>query len=291
MINTVLPTIAGVDLTERGKEDLSILEGVCWNTRLMSPRMTSDIIECDGWLVVKLYSLGVPREVVDREVRLTNLARSNGIVAPVIREVVSDEGRWGYSYERIEGLTMLELLVEGASDVDSLARSFARLHREVHQRSDMALPPLKDQLAEVIGAGLIPQELKEIAMTTLSQLPDGYVICHGDYHPGNIIVTAQSEVILDWVDAACGRWLADIARTLMLLEVWLPNEVRRKGLAVSDEALDRFLAVYRSHSLTTEGEEEEVRRWLLPVAVARMAQEVPGEAPGLTRLIEASMQH
>lgn len=76
MINKVLPTIAGVDPTERGEEELSILEGVCWNTRLMSPRMTSDIIECDGWLVVKLYSLGIPREVVDREVRLTNIARS-----------------------------------------------------------------------------------------------------------------------------------------------------------------------------------------------------------------------
>ena len=84
----------------RGSDrELYNLDGACRTTRLMSERLASDIIECDGLLVIKLYSRSVPRDIVEEEVRLTNLARDCGIRAPRVRELVGDGGRWGQRRE------------------------------------------------------------------------------------------------------------------------------------------------------------------------------------------------
>lgn len=277
----------GIALVKGGERELYSLDGACRTTRLMSERLVSDIIECDDLLVIKLYSSNVSRELVEEEVRLTKLARDCGIRAPLVRELVGDSGRWGFSYEKLNGHTYLDLMTKEGCDFELLGRSMALLHRGIYERAGEGMPPLKDRLQAIIEGATGRDELRSKALDALTRLPEGDRICHGDLHPGNVIVTDDGEYILDWLDASSGHWLADVARTLLLIQVWLPNQLRRMEIEISDEDLERFHHSYREHSVALGPEDEELLdRWKLPVAVARLCQAIPGEEDALLELID-----
>src|SRR3546814_7594415 len=69
------------------------------------------------------------------------------------------------------------------------------------------------------------------ALPILDALPDGDRLCHGDYHPGNVIETAGGPVVIDWPAVTRGHPDADYARTLLLLRLGEPpsSEERRVG--------------------------------------------------------------
>jgi aminoglycoside phosphotransferase (APT) family kinase protein len=58
-------------------------------------------------------------------------------------------------------------------------------------------------------------------------LPEGDALCHGDFHPENVIFTARGPVIIDWSTATRGHPLGDLACTSRLfrtasLPPWAP---------------------------------------------------------------------
>jgi tRNA A-37 threonylcarbamoyl transferase component Bud32 len=253
----------------------------------MSPRDRSDIVECDEGLVIKLYSSGVPREEVEEEIRLTRIARDQGILAPVILDLVQDTNRWGYSYEKVNGSTYMDLIADKGADIESLAFSFAFLHRTINARTEERLPSMKARLIDSIRDGAISEELKEEACRAVDRLPEGRWFCHGDFHPGNVIVTDRGDRVLDWVDSASGHFLADVARTLILLEVWLPLKFDEMGIEVPAENIMLFRDHYRASYLELSGENGDVLdKWLLPIAVARLCRAVPSEERDLRDYIE-----
>ncbi|MBI0583258.1 MAG: phosphotransferase, partial [Methanomassiliicoccus sp.] len=195
-------------MTKNSKEEGYGLDGTCGSTWLMSSRLTSDIIVCDELLMIKLYSRGMPRDAVEEEMRLTNLALYNGIRVPIVRELVRDGERWGYSYDKVHGPTFMDLIMEKDSDLDSLATTFAHLHRDINGCREPRLPPLKARLRAMIEGGTASEELKEEALTSLDALPDGDRVCHGDFHPGNVIAAEGGGTVLDWVDSARGHHIA-----------------------------------------------------------------------------------
>jgi Ser/Thr protein kinase RdoA (MazF antagonist) len=252
----------------------------------MSERLASDIIECDGMLVVKLYVSNVPKETVEEEMRLTSVVRECGIRAPQVRELIEDSGRWGFSYEKLEGPTYLDLMAEEGCDFEGLGRSLALLHRDIHEHSEENMPALKDRLRATIEGSEGRDELRKRALEVLAELPDGDSICHGDFHPGNVIVTDKGEYVLDWIDASAGHNLADVARTMLLILVWLPNQLRSRGIGLPQEDIGKFHRSYRAHVFSsTAGSEELLDRWMFPVAVARLCQAIPGEEGRLLEII------
>ena len=43
------------------------------------------------------------------------------------------------------------------------------------------------------------------------------VVCHGDFHPLNVVVNQEHACVLDWTDAGLGPREADVSRTLLLI--------------------------------------------------------------------------
>ena len=45
------------------------------------------------------------------------------------------------------------------------------------------------------------------------------VVCHGDFHPLNVMVDGERASVIDWTDAGLGPREADVARTLLLFHI------------------------------------------------------------------------
>jgi hypothetical protein len=116
------------------------------------------------------------------------------------------------------GRTCWDCLPRQPWRVLGLARALAKAHRAVHEvRAPEDLPDLRQVLAARIDDAALPQPLRAFALRVLDGLPTGDRLCHGDFHPGNVLVAADRVGVVDWANAAGGVPEADHARTLLLL--------------------------------------------------------------------------
>jgi aminoglycoside phosphotransferase (APT) family kinase protein len=58
-----------------------------------------------------------------------------------------------------------------------------------------------------------------VILGILDHLPGGNTLCHGDFHPGNILHSNGRDYIIDWSGASRGDIAADVAHTYILLKV------------------------------------------------------------------------
>ena len=218
--------------------------------------------------VVKLLFDEDGAEDAAREGRVTSAAREIGLPAPRIWGVKVVNGRPGIVMERVEGPTMLNWGTVFPWRVYTGAKMMARLHAEVHSKAGGDIPKLRDRLRRGIAESEAAEEdMKSLALDRLESLPDGDTICHGDFHPDNIIMSNAGPVIIDWEFGTKGVPEADVARTIMLVESGVPL-VGAIRMAVVGVARRIFLSVYlREYFGITGMTWDEVTPWLLPVAV------------------------
>ena len=68
--------------------------------------------------------------------------------------------------------------------------------------------------------------------TRLESMPKHKKVCHGDYNPSNVIITADGEpYIIDWSHATQGNASADAARTYLLF--WLAGDIESAHMYLS----------------------------------------------------------
>ncbi|HSB65976.1 MAG TPA: aminoglycoside phosphotransferase family protein [Anaerolineales bacterium] len=169
-----------------------------------------------GW-VLKLFNLGIPRPVVEQEAHLARLVELSGLPVPAVGEVVEIDGRFGVEYGRVEGVNMLQKLIQQPWGLAKLARQLAEIQAHMHQIKIPAMPSIRATWERKIKrAVLLPNEVRSAALDALERLAEQDVLCHGDFHPNNILLAAHGPVIIDWIDAARGSPILDVARSTLL---------------------------------------------------------------------------
>jgi aminoglycoside phosphotransferase (APT) family kinase protein len=98
-------------------------------------------------------------------------------------------------------------------------------------------------------------------------------LCHGDFHPGNILMTQQGEVVIDWIDSALGNPLADLARTTIIVLGAIETNQIRNPLIKQFVRLFHKLYLRQYFSLHAGGEYE-YSLWLPIVAAARLSENI-----------------
>jgi aminoglycoside phosphotransferase (APT) family kinase protein len=169
--------------------------------------------------VVKLFR-GPDRMPAQWEAGVMHLLALAQLPMPRISGTVTIEHRPGIVMERLVGVDQLTRLGRRPWTVLAVAKTLGRLHAQLHAAvAPEGLRPLKSSIREEIAASdLIPRDIKARALADLDRLPDGSAICHWDYHPGNVIETADGAKIIDWPNVRCGDRLADVARTRLILQ-------------------------------------------------------------------------
>ncbi|WP_322509701.1 aminoglycoside phosphotransferase family protein [Anaerolinea sp.] len=226
--------------------------------------------------VLKLFHAWVGFDAVEYEYRIARAVQSCGLPVPQVGEIVEYKERYGITCQRIKGISMTESLVRTPWKIFRYARRMAELHARVHAVAHPAdIPPLHPKIArKILQATSLPARLRQKALNRLEQLPDGHGLCHGDFHPDNILLTPQGEVILDWMDAGMGNPLADLARTSIILKGSIESGQIRHPLLKRLARLFHRAYLARYFSLRPGGESE-YALWLPVIAAARLSEHIP----------------
>ena len=243
---------------------------------LIASGRTADVYAWGADQVVKLYHDWFGLEDIQFEQRMAQAVQASGLCVPAVGEIIQVNGRNGLIYQRVDGSLMWEALARQPWRMISLAYRTAELHADLHGIvAPTDLPEQRRRLQRKIEqARALPEELRQRALAALDKLPAGDRICHGDFHPGNILLTGRGEVVIDWIDATRGNPLADLARTSILaLGSAATAQVPQKAMKAS---LRLFHALYlRRYFRLRPGGYAEYRRWLPVVAAARLSENIP----------------
>jgi len=234
---------------------------------------TAEIYAWGEGQVLKLFFDWVGLGAVQFEQRVGRAVHESGVAAPAVGEIVQREGRYGLVFQRVAGSAMFEALSRQPWQGRRYARWMADLQAGMHAATTSAdLPGQHQRLREkIVQARPLSPRLRAKALAALESLPAGDRLCHGDFHPGNIMVAGSQFTIIDWIDTTLGNPLADVARTsIILLGVIETGIITNPFLRFFTR---RFHSIYLRRYFTLHpGGQAEYHRWLPVVAAARLEE-------------------
>jgi aminoglycoside phosphotransferase (APT) family kinase protein len=231
--------------------------------------------------VAKVPFAATPEAWIHFEARYTAAVRDAGAPAPRFYGIEMIGGRAASIYERVHGRSMWEHMLEHPAQVPAHTRSLAELQANLFTLvPPVALPRQLDRLRCKIREASSRVDPALVAALELLPPTAPSRLCHGDLHPGNVIMAGDGPVIIDWFDAARGDPIADIARTSLLMSTrgHGPNGPGHLPGARPD-ILDRARVSYLD-AITDliAPESDDVRRWEAVVAVGRVAEGIATDA-------------
>ena len=179
---------------------------------------TATVYEWEDGRVLKLFVPGYPEEAAEREYRNASALSGMGFAKPKAFDMVSWNGRRGIVYERVDG-EALDAWVLRTGDLPRCAEWMAGLHRDILSNAAGDAPSCKAFLRDNLGR--LPAEaaeMREEALRLLDTLEDGDALCHGDFHPGNILLSEGRPTAIDFMNICRGPRAYDVARTVFLVE-------------------------------------------------------------------------
>ena len=250
---------------------------------------TAEIFAWDEGRVLKLYRTEFPRDWADWEAKITRAISEAGVPAPHIFEVLDVDGRRGIIMDRVDGPSMITDLLANLFNVVKHAHLLAQLHVQMHACTVPDLPAQHESLRRRIQEAKVSPAIQAAALQRLDHLPAGTALCHGDFHPDNVVLTTHGPRILDWPTAVQGHPLGDVARTSLILRLIEPSSEMSIPWALR-LVRDVYHAAYLKRYIQLRSvSREAIEMWLLPVAVARTVEKVPYEHENLPHFIEKLM--
>ena len=260
--------------------------------RLIGQGREAEVFEWRDGRVLKLLRAPGPVARLALEVAALEAARSAGVLVPQVYEEVVIDGRPGLMMERLAGRDLLTIIGQKPWLVFHSGRLTGEIHARINAaRAPASLPAVKDVVNRGL-ARLAPSEptLAEWAGRILARLPDGDALCHGDFHPGQIMSSGDQFAAFDWSGAKRGDPLFDYARTRVLLSIGEPppgTQLTLKLLAKIGRQLlvSSYVRSYERNA-SERIDRTRVHDWEIVNLAARVLDDVPGERPRILQRLQ-----
>ena len=243
------------------------------NLKKIADGQTAEVFSLHGKKVLKLFRPGYTFDDVQLEAEKCALAFKQGLPTPQVIELVKIDKRQGIVFDKCSGSTMLERLRFQPNDLKVMAEMLAELHIRIHKCSGKGLPSTHDSTGKKIDhATILDDTVRMHLQEKLAAISSGDSMCHGDFHPENVLLSDEGPVIIDWFDATMGLPVADLVRTILLIRFsklpWDQEEVNAfKKYKAS------FLETYQERYLTLKPLPEQIIEQCFPiVAGARLSE-------------------
>lgn len=256
----------------------------------MAEGRTAEIYLWDEQHVLKLYRDWCPPDWVEYEARVAGAIYEAGVPSPAVGGFVEVSGRRGLIYERIDGVSMLQDMNARPWTIWKHAHSLAELQVQINQKSVSGLPSYKDRLSyDIRNTEHLSTDSRDKVLERLEVLPDGENVCHGDYHPGNVIIREGGPIAIDWMAASSGSPWTDVARTSLILNIGAKRAGRQVNPIIR-MAIRLYHRTYLSrYHILRPDVKNEMNRWLPVIAAARLSEEIPPERETLIKMVKEGL--
>ncbi len=168
---------------------------------------------------LKLFYEFMPGEAVGYEYAVSKKVSAACAFVPEVYTVRQNNGRGGIEFELISGQCLVDLFARYPLRIKVLSRRMGKLHREIHRN---ALPGLRTSVSvysEALEKYPFLHHAERSRLLRFLEDSAGKALCHGDFHPENILVNRAGDYkVIDWINATSGNPLADVARTCYLMQ-------------------------------------------------------------------------
>lgn len=252
---------------------------------------TSEVFAWGDGRVLKLYRRGRSVDGARREHQIGARLQEMGLPAPRVFGVEEIDGRAGVVFECIEGIDLQSRIRRRPWALRHAAMLQAELHAGIHEKPADGLPSHREVLSRALEeADDLTGEERRRLLEQLSRLPEGDRLCHGDFHPENVLLTKRGPIVIDWPDAGRGDPLADVARSWVLRNFVRRGDSTRAGFAWKVALRRAFVRLYvKRYAQLTGTRHRDIERWITLAAAGRLAEGVP-EHDQLLRFVRSRMK-
>ncbi|WP_434751486.1 phosphotransferase family protein [Paenibacillus amylolyticus] len=250
--------------------------------KLMGQGRTSEIYHYTDGLILKLYRTGFSGEAVQNEYHISQLVYDKGLPVPRAVKQMDHATRTGIVFERFEGTTLLSLMIQQPELLEQLSSTMAEIQYKLHQVHDEGntMPFQKKILEHAIQRVSSFSAIEQKGLLEyLFALPEQRALCHGDYHPDNVMLGKDEgqHCVIDWMTGMTGDPAGDVARTwVILMSGKLPDDAEPAIREGFEQARSLILQRYIEHYIALSGiTREQIEAWMLPVAAARLDESLP----------------
>jgi len=191
------------------------------NLKQIGEGKTALIYEYEEDKILKVFKTWVGMDLINNEKNAAEAAFLRGIPTPKVFELKTAGDFTALVYEKITNKTMEQCLIKDILNAKKYARQMAELHLSIHAVSPAHNIPETDKayIPFIFSKKSLSAENKQKAADILRSLPDDNKLCHGDFHPQNILYHNGKPYIIDWTGAAAGSPMVDVCGTYLLIKI------------------------------------------------------------------------
>ena len=186
----------------------------------------------NGWVyrlnneqVLKVYNpLTNPPQKIAQEKEVARKALILGIPSAISFDMVAVSDSYGIVYELVDALTLGETVAKSPKRADEYAKRMAQMLKQLHatEFEEGELPDARLGLHAWVDvsekSGYYAPEIIAKVRALVDSIPKQNTFVHGDFHPANIMVTDDDELLLiDMGDASAGDPIIDLLGSYQLM--------------------------------------------------------------------------
>ncbi|WP_282941344.1 aminoglycoside phosphotransferase family protein [Paenibacillus sp. RC67] len=249
----------------------------------------AEVFGYDKAQIIKLFYPNTPLYIIEHEYKIASVVQDSGLPVAKAFEIITVGGRTGIVYEKLEGPTLLQVLLSDISKAAWIGEVSARLHAKVHQSHSDSLPSQKEDFEKKIRAVRIESVLKDKALRLLDMLPESNEVCHGDFHPDNILLSPSGPNVIDWINAKRGNRLADFVLSALILKIAeLPDFIPHFENFHNSRSI-LFKAYTQTYLSELPTDKADILPWIPFAAIFRLEQGIESEHSRLVRIIKKGL--
>lgn len=177
--------------------------------------LCGEVYRVDDETILKLYRPRKDIAMILKEKDNAKKAFVLGIPTAISYDIVRVGNRLGILFELLKAKDLISTMKNDPEHVEDYAVMFAELAKKVHSIDGKGskLPRKLDDYWDFFHRSdwLLPDE-KTTVEEMLKALPDATTLIHGDFHPGNSMLTQEGLMFIDMGDVSLGSPYNDLAQ-------------------------------------------------------------------------------
>ncbi len=180
------------------------------------------VYRLDEETIIKVYHDRTPLPLIEKEREYARNAFVQGVPSAIAYDIVSTEEGPGLVFELAGATTVSKAIMTDPSKLPEYAVKMGTLLKTLNTTE--ADPTLYGDIRQIYldrarnAEQFFTKEENEQIVRLINAIPEGSGMVHGDYHPNNVMVQQDGELVLiDMADISRGNELFDIGGTFLTM--------------------------------------------------------------------------